>query len=66
MHLTTLTGKKCILLNSVQERVLSCLAATDLFNMFYTINKVLYILLPRNKEYRCLKNKILQIGSKNE
>ena len=66
LHLTILTGKNCVfsvLLNSVQEWLLGCYW---LFSYIQTINYVLYILLWRIKEYRCLKNMIHQIDSKYE
>ena len=56
-------GKTVILLNSLQEWLLGCVWS---FSYAYTINQVLYILLLRIKEFRCLKNVIHQIDSKNE
>ena len=61
--LTILTGKNCVLLSSVQEWLLGCFWPVS---YVYTINLVLYILLPHVKMYRCLKKVIRQIDRKNE
>ena len=42
-----------------------CLASSDPFHMFTQLIKFQYIPLSRIKEYRCLKNVIHQIDSKN-
>ena len=56
-----LTGKNCVLLDSGQERLLGC------FGPFSPFSQVLYILLLRTKEYRCLENVIHVIHqSQNE
>ena len=57
--LTILTGKNCVLLNSVQEWLL--------LTFFICLhNQILYIPLSRMKQYRCLKNVIHQKDSENE
>ena len=61
--LTILTGKSCDLHNSAQEWLLGCLWP---FSNVFSIHYVLYILLSLTKKYRCLKNLIQQIDSKNE
>ena len=61
--LTILTGKNCVLLNSVQE---CCLAASDIFHMLTHSIKFLHIPLSRIIECRCLKKVIHKIDSKNE
>ena len=59
-----LTKKNCVLLNSGQEWLL---AASHLFHSYaYATNYVLYILLSRIKEYKCLGKVIHQIEIKNE
>ena len=42
------------------------LAVSDLFHMFTQLSKFFYIPLSLIKKYRCLKNVIDQIDSKNE
>ena len=61
--LTILTGKNCVLLNSVQE---CCLAASDIFHMLTHSIKLLHIPLSRIRERRCLKKVIHQIDIKKE
>ena len=64
IYLTILTGKNCILYNSVQEWLVGCFWH---FLYVYTINQViLSIPLSRIKEYICLKILIHQRDSKNE
>ena len=56
-----LTGKNCFYSIQCEN---GCLAASVLFHMF--TQSSLYIPLSRFKDYRCLKNVIHHIGSKNE
>ena len=60
--LTILTRKICVY--SIQHKN-SCLTAFDLFHIFTQSISFIHS-ITRIKEYRCLKNVIHQIGSKNE
>ena len=68
-HLTIFKGKSCVSLNSVQQWLLGYFCPSYVIHMATSyvciMYLVLYIPLSRIKEYRCLKNVIRQINSKN-